>query len=40
MKRLIAILCILTLVYAILPRAYAEDGQGRMWEEDTTEYED
>lgn len=40
MKRLIAILCILILVYAMLPRAYAEDGQGRMWEEDTTEYED
>lgn len=37
-RKLIFLLCIITLVYAIMPRSYAFDAD-RMWEEDTTEYD-
>ena len=39
-NRLIFLLCIVTLIYAAVPRAYAvQAAGGRMWEENTDEYE-
>ena len=40
-NKLIFLLCIFTLIYAIAPRSYAlEYNAERMWEEDTSEYEE
>ena len=37
-NKLIILLCILTLIYAVIPRAYATDIPPYLMEEDTTEY--
>lgn len=39
-NKLIILLCILTLIYAVIPRAYATDIPPYLMEEDTTEYPD